>query len=513
MTSPLAPSRSVGSVSTVIQAGVATGAGNFIVSLANLGRDAALALAYGTTITVDAFFLALMLPIFMATIATGAYRNTIIPILERIIHEKGKDNAIFLIGRLMLGNLPIVLATGVVLALLAPFYAPLLAGRLPKETGPFIKILTWSVLPMTMISLYATLAEGPLQTFGKYFWPTLLRAALPLGVAFGAILWGQTYGIWGACYGGVLGSTIQLIFVYMLIPKINTISNESSTYDPSTTKEIRQQFGFLSAGVAMAYISPIIDQWMASFLEIGAVSVLSYANRLIVGAAAVVGSAVSPAVLSHFSRLIARGETDRCNSHYLAVIRMTWWGGLAMTGVMWVVSEPAVALLYEHGSFTRIDTHHVSSLIGWFCLQFPPMLSGIVGATFLSATGHNRVFFPISILIAVVNFFGNLVFMSYYGLAGIALSTVVTYLVSLVTINFVLVRKGVVHIPESLIRDLVVSIATAAAIGTFLNIEEGKLSVAPTAEQILLCTLAVVTYGGTAYIRLKEVFSTIWRMA
>lgn len=507
------PSSSAGSAATAIRAGVSTSAGNFIVNLANLGRDAALALAYGTTFTIDAFFLALMVPIFMATVATGAYRNTVVPILERIIHEKGKDGADSFISHLMIGNLPIVFAAGASLALLAPFYAPILAGRLPAETVPLIKTLTWAVLPMALISAYASLAEGPLQTLGTYFWPALFRAALPLGIALGAILWGPTYGIWGACYGGALGSVIQLASIYILLPKRTPDSDASHKHDSSTAREIRQQFGFLSASVAIAYICPIIDQWMASFLETGAVSVLSYANRLIVGAASLAASALGPALLPHFSRLAARGETDRFNSHYMAIVRMTWWGGIAMAGIMWLISEPAVALLYERGNFTRADSLAVSSMVGWLCLQFPPMLAGAVGSTVLSASGNNRVFLPLSILIAIINAGGNLALMPYYGLPGIALSTIVTYLVSLVVINVVLVKKGIIRIHRSLLRNLAISLITAAAIGTVLIIAEGKLSVLPTAEQFLLCTVAVGTYCVIAYICTKKVFCTIWRMA
>ena len=510
MASSIVSSRS-GSVSGVIQAGVAAGAGNFIVSLANLGRDAALALAYGTTITVDAFFLALMIPLFMANVATGAYRNTIIPVLERFIHQEGLDKAISLINRLVFSNLPIVLGAGAFLAILVPFYAPFLAGRLPAEVGSLITTMTWAVLPMVMISAYASLAEGPLQALGKYFWPSLLRSAFPLGVALGAILWWNTYGIWGACYGGVLGSLVQLTVIFLLLPKRPPVFDDLSGYGCSAKKEIRQQFSFLSASVAMAYISPIIDQWMASFLEIGAVSALSYANRIIVGAAALAGSALSPALLSHFSRLAAKGRDSRFNHHYIAITRTAWWTGLTMSGIIWVISEPAVSVLYEHGSFTRADAHSVSSLIGWFCLQFPPMLAGIVGASLLSSTGQNKTFFPLSMLIAVVNVVGNLLFMSYYGLAGIALSTVVTYVVSLMTINIILVRRGVVQIHYSLLRDLVVSLATAVALGMFLTIWEGKMSVTPTVEQLLVIGISIGIYGIIAYVCLKEEIHTIWK--
>ena len=506
---PTSSSNSTGSVATVVRAGVATSTGNFIVNLVNLGRDVAIALAFGTAITVDAFFLALMVPVFMATVAIGAYRNTVVPILERIIHENGKDGVAGLISRLMIGNLRIVFAAGAGLALLAPFYAPLLAGRLPLEAATLIKTLSWAVLPMALISAYASLAEGPLQTLGMYFWPTVFRAAVPLGVALGAILWGSTCGIWGACYGGALGSVVHLALTYLLLPKRTHTSDEWASYDPAISREIRQQFGFLSASVAIAYISPLIDQWMASFLETGAVSVLSYANRLVVGVASVATSALSPTLLPHFSRLAARGETHRFHPHYIAILRMAWWGGIALAGVMWLIAEPAVALLYEHGNFIRADSFAVSHMVGWLCIQFPPMLAGVVGSTLLSASGHNRVFLPLAILIAIVNAGGNLVLMPYYGLSGIALSTIVTYLVSLVVINIVLVRKGIIRIHRSLLRDLTISLTTAGVIGTFLIITNGKLSVIPTLEQFLLCTVAACVYCAIAYVCMKKVFSTI----
>jgi putative peptidoglycan lipid II flippase len=252
---------------------------------------------------------------------------------------------------------------------------------------------------------------------------------------------------------------------------------------------------------------------MASFLETGAVSVLSYANRLIVGAASLVAAALSPTLLPHFSRLAARGETDRFNSHYIAIIRLTWWGSIVMAGAIWVMSEPVVALLYEHGNFTRADSLAVSNLVGWFCLQFPPMLAGVVGSTLLIAAGHNRVFLPLSIMIAIVNAGGNLALMPYYGLSGIALSTIVTYLASLVVINIVLIRRGIIRIHRSLLRDLAISLTTAAAIGTLLIIEEGKLSVVPTSDQLLLCTVAAAVYCVIAYICTKELFSIVWRRA
>lgn len=127
---------------SVIRAGLATSGGNFLVNLANLGRDVSLAVVYGTSVQVDAFFLALILPIFVATVGTGAYRSTIIPILERLRHGKGQQQVISLIAAFLGKNSLFVLVAGVFLAILSPVYVPFLGGRLPAESAALIQILS-----------------------------------------------------------------------------------------------------------------------------------------------------------------------------------------------------------------------------------------------------------------------------------------------------------------------------------------------------------------------------------
>lgn len=480
-----------------------------MVTLANVGRDASVALTYGTSATVDAFFLAMMIPVFVLTVGTSAYRSTIVPLLERVIHSNGKRCIAKLTPYLLTLNLLMVGGAGVFLALLAPFYTPLLGGGQHADTATLLTTLSWAVLPMSLLSAYASLAEGPLQTLGHYFGPTLFRAALPLGIAAGAISLGPTLGIIGACYGGIVGAIVHVAATAWLLPRSQPMDPSLSAQTPTMTREIRQQFGLLSAGVAIGYASPVIDQWMASYLEAGSVSTLSYANRLIVGAASLATSALSPALLPHFSRLTASGERYVLNTHYVAIMRITWWGGLALAGVMWVLADPFVAFFYEHGNFTRQDSLAVANIMGWLCLQFPPMLTGVVGAALLSAAGMNRVFLPLSVLIAIVNVLGNFSLMPYLGLAGIALSTVITYCVSFITINLMLIRRSIIQPQLVFIKDLAISVGTAVLLVTILSMGDAKLSPVPTGRQLVLCALAMGVYCGVACLLTRQLFFTV----
>jgi putative peptidoglycan lipid II flippase len=80
-----------------------------------------------------------------------------------------------------------------------------------------------------------------------------------------------------------------------------------------------------------------------------------------------------------------------------------------------------------------------------FALQIPFYVLGIIGVRLLSATGGNRLLMWISIGNFVTNIVGNYVFMQFWGVAGIALSTSLVYVVSSVVIYAGVRRRIAVH--------------------------------------------------------------------
>ena len=479
---------------SVLRGGLLTSAAAMLVNAANLGRDASIALAYGTGTIVDAFFLAMMIPIFVLTVGTGAYRNAIVPIIERIAHATKNPSAGALVGTLMTTNLPVVIGLGVLLAILAPLQATLMSGNHSSETTHLILIFSWAVLPMFVLSGFANLADGPLQTLGSYFWPSVLKAGLPIGIALGAIFLGADYGVMGACFGGFTGAGIQLCLTFLLVRRKGGFASAIASIDRPNKIEIRKQFLLLSAGVSLAYISPIVDQWMAAYLDAGSVSILSYANRLVVGLASITIGALSPALLPHFSRLHSQGNSKSIHTDYCTILRLTVWGSIPLAGVVWLASEPLVMVLYERGNFAQTDTAAVATMISWLCWQFPPLFFGIAGATLLSAAGLNRAFIPLNILAALTNILGNFLLMKPYGLAGIALSTVVTYIVSTTAINILIYKNAIATIPSGLIFDILIASGTAAIIGALLVVMNWRPGRVPTATELCFSSVGLLIY-------------------
>lgn len=479
---------------SVIQTGLSASAGGIVVTLANLGRDATIALTFGTGATVDAFFLAMMIPVFLLTVSTGAYRNAIVPIIERVAHTTNKSTAATMLGKLMVSNVPAVLGLGLLLAMCAPLYATILSGTHASATAHLLLTFSLAAIPMFVLSGYASLADGPLQTLGSFFWPSVLKVGVPIGIAFGAFFWGEDYGLEGACLGGFFGAAGQVILTLLLLRKKGGFVRDGAIIGKPLQSEIRKQFIFLSAGVSLAYISPIVDQWMAAYLDSGSVSILGYANRLVVGLASLTIGALSTALLPHFSRLHSQGNSRSLSTDYNTILRLTVWGSIALSGLVWLLSEPLVKMFYERGHFTPTDTVAVATMISWLCLQFPPLFFGIPGATLLSATGLNKAFIPLNIISALTNIAGNFLLMRLYGLAGIALSTVITYIVSAVAINGLLHKKNIATIPSQFILEIMTAAGTAATIGLVLFMMNWKPSRIPTATEISLSSIGLILY-------------------
>ena len=68
--------------------------------------------------------------------------------------------------------------------------------------------------------------------------------------------------------------------------------------------------------------------------------------------------------------------------------------------------------------------------MAFFALQTPFYAIGILGVRLLNALGRNQLLMWFSVVSLAVNVGGNLLLMKVLGVAGIALSTTIVYLVS-----------------------------------------------------------------------------------
>ena len=409
-------------------------AGNLVVTIGNLLRDVAIATVFGASLATDRFFLAVSLPIFLLSVASGAFRSVVVPLLTRILVQ-GRTVFRRVARRLTYMS---ILGIASVTSLLAIVGCGLyvLSNTVGSNSWKALLLVGVLVLPMYFLAAFVELSQGVLQTRERLFWPNVMRVCMPLGLILGAFLFGGRIGVLALIPGGTIGALVGAGVIAALLSREGMWPSSASERLPTELqRDVSANFRALVTATSITYLSPLIGQWMAGALGAGAVSYLGYANRLSTGMIVLVTSSLSPVLLSLYATQIAVGGIEGVRNTFAALSRAFAWAGCAMTLGTWLISDYLVSLVYQRGEFTVADAQAVRTLVDCYALGFPMLLSALAANTLISAMARNRAFVPIGIVLLVATLLGNLALMRLIGVAGIALASSLVYGLSLLLLD------------------------------------------------------------------------------
>jgi putative peptidoglycan lipid II flippase len=179
---------------------------------------------------------------------------------------------------------------------------------------------------------------------------------------------------------------------------------------------------------------------MAAMLKPGSVAALNYGSRLVNLGIGLIVTSIGVAVFPYFSGQVARkGWSDLLQTVHLYL----WWILIIMIPVslfIFTFSEPIIHLIFERGAFSPEDTRLVAQVQALFGLQIPLHVGGILLVRVISSLQMNHILIWASGINLLVKIVLNYLFMSWIGVAGIALSTSFMYLGSF-TFVYYFVRK------------------------------------------------------------------------
>jgi putative peptidoglycan lipid II flippase len=200
------------------------------------------------------------------------------------------------------------------------------------------------------------------------------------------------------------------------------------------------QFAPMIAGGILMSSTLLVDNAMAAMLDAGSVSALSYANRLVAVINGVGASALGTAVFPYFSRMVANEDWGEIRTSLMVCLRLIFAIAVPLTILLVVFSDDIVRVLFERGAFGSTDTRLVGRVQAYLLLQVPFYVAGIFLVRLISAFKENRLLMWGTAISVLINVTMNYVCMRFLGVAGIALSTSIVYVVSLTYLSVVLHR-------------------------------------------------------------------------
>ncbi len=396
------------------------------VKIASLLKDTLVAQYFGSGASLDAFLLALVVPSFLISVAAGTLPSALTPVYVSVKEHQGPRAAHGLATSVMVSMYKWIGA----LSVLASF-ASLGYGHLPRVAlaPATIAALPWLALclaPYTFLQGVCAAWSGLLAADGEYRTSTLAPVMQPLAMAASLAIAGSTQAPMVLVIGLLIGTIAQGV---LLLRALRTRGHRvlhwthPAAVDTDSVRRVRDQYLPAIASTILMSATVLIDQTMAAWLPEGSVSSLGYgikASALFVGIGAM---ALSTTLLPALSLHVARADWVMVRRIERRVRFSIIASTVPLTAALIWGSAPLVRMMFQRGAFTAHESLLVTSVQQAYLLQIPVHLLGILYVRLASALEANRLLMIGSAVNLVANVVFNVLFMRWYGVTGIALST------------------------------------------------------------------------------------------
>ena len=400
-----------------------------------LVREQLVAAIFGASAATDAFNVAFRIPnLFRRLFAEGAFSQAFVPLLGATREREGDAATRSLVDAVATVLAWVLLATCIAGVVLAPVLVWIIGSGLEAfDTGV---LLTRFMFPYIGLMSLVALSAGILNTWKRFALPAATPVLLNLAVIAAAVAlvpWLRARGIEpihalaaGVMAGGLLQAAVQVpaLAAIGMLPRIGLAPAAlvRAWRHPGATRVLKLMAPAL-LGVSVAQLSLVINTQIASHVAVGAVSWLSYADRLMEFPTALLGVALGVVLLPQLSAAQARAGGAAEYSGLLDWgLRLALVLTLPCALALLVFPVGLVAVLFHYGHFSALDVAKTAAALRGYGVG----LLGLVGVKVLAPAFFARADIAtpvrIAIFVLVATQALNLVFVPWFGHAGLALA-------------------------------------------------------------------------------------------
>ncbi len=400
-----------------------------------LVREQLGAALFGASALMDAFQVAFRIPNMLRRLfAEGAFSQAFVPVLSATRAEQGDDVTRALIdavATVLVWALAGVCALG---TLAAPVLVWVLGARL-LEFDAGVVMTRWMFPYIGCMSLVA-LSAGVLNTWRRFAVPAATPVLLNLAV-IGAALWGTPLlqehgvpGIYAMAFGVMLGGVLQLAVQVPALRRIGCLPRlapglaglRAAWHHPGL-RQVLRQMGPAMLGVSVAPLSLLINTQIATGQGVGAVSWLTFADRLMEFPTALLGVALGVVLLPQLSAAAREpGHAENFSDLLDWGLRLVLLLALPCAVALLVFAAPLLTVLYHHGAFSAHDVQQSASALQGYGVGLMGLIAIKVLAPGYYARQDVRTPVRIALVVLATTQALNLLLVPRLGHAGLALS-------------------------------------------------------------------------------------------
>ncbi len=418
-------------------------------------RDLLIASVFGASAMTDAFNVAWRIPnLFRRWFAEGAFTQAFVPLLAATREEQGEEATQRLIQR----TATVLFWALLVLSFLGVLFAPVLvwmtASGLRQGHDAAVLMTRW-MFPYIMFMSLVALAAGVLNTWKRFAIPAATPVLLNIcwiGAAWWGSPWFERQGIepiFAVCGGVMLGGALQLLTQVLalrrmgLLPRVGlTPSSVRVAWQDSATRTIARRMLPAIIGGSVAQISLLINTQIASRLEPGSVSWLSYADRFMELPVGLLGVALGVVLMPQLTSAKASGETQKYSDMLDWGLRVVVLLAVPCAVALLTFAVPVVSTMFHRGAFGARDVEQTAlALMGWGVGVLGLVAIKVLASGFY-ANQDVKTPMWIAMGVLVLTQALNVLFVPAFAQAGLSLSIGLGAMVNALWLLIGLIRRG-----------------------------------------------------------------------
>lgn len=335
--------------------------------LFSFAKESIIANYFGVSADVDAYTIAITIPVILFSIVTVSIRSVIVPIYSDFFYNKTKEVADRFISNVLCCVSIIICILIIILEFGAGYLTYLFAPGFDIATHDLSTFLLRITLPSILFTVINDILIGLLNVHKRFIAPSCAIFCLNLCLILTVILLHEHYGITAAALGYILGGGLSMLYVVKIASKVYRFHFVFDFKDALLRRTIKQTVPVVWS-TSIAEINAVLNRMIASFLFVGSISVLGYANKINTIFISFFITAVATIVYPLYAESSAKKDMNQLSLRINFTLSL--YTMLLIPIVLGVLCfrKELVSVAFARGAFDAVAVESTASLLGCYSL-------------------------------------------------------------------------------------------------------------------------------------------------
>jgi putative peptidoglycan lipid II flippase len=466
-----------------------------------IGKEMLIAHRFGVSASLDVFNVAYSFPGVVVLLFSGALVSAFVPLYlewrHRSCHEADSHATwLFYLTLLFFALLTLICFV------FAPEIIHLFGYGFKPEDKQLGVIMERILILLIFIDGAGILFRGILHARKLFFHLYIAPLFVNITIIF-FLFYDMGLNIYVLVWGFLIGTMMKTLYMGVALHR------EGFRYATPLPFDHRKMKAFWLLAIPMlgseliANSNLMVDQVMATQLPEGSVSTLRYAFRINDFPIQVVITAISRAIFPFISEEAAAGRHANLQNIFKYSLIFLAFLTIPITCLMVLFSEDMVVLLLKRGAFGNEAAHQTGQTLACYSLGLFFYAYTFINGTFFAALKNTKTLLYMGFVSIFLNVLLNYLFMHFFGVKGIAMSTSAT--MGIISIWFISLLKrhlGVTNLSQIFSSVTRVLLAAAGMLGAGFIIS--KLFEMTTISRLIFVPVTAVVvslfYLGIIYV-------------